>query len=78
MPGKSYRRSCGSSRVVRSIPVVVRTTSTDPRDLNACYQGSVSRDVRKPVGFDGLMQAIQRLEAFWCEAVVWPQGGQAL
>jgi CheY-like chemotaxis protein len=58
------------------IPVIVLTTSADPRDIEACYQAGANSYLQKPVDFDGLMKAIQRLKDFWFEVVIWPKGGQ--
>jgi len=76
--GRDVLADLKRDETLRWIPVIVLTTSADPRDINACYQAGANSYVHKPVDFDGLMQAIQRLKDFWFEVVIWPKGGQAL
>ena len=55
------------------IPVIVLTTSTDPRDIEACYAAGANSYVQKPVGLEGFIEAIQRLTDYWFEIVVYPK-----
>jgi CheY-like chemotaxis protein len=55
------------------IPVVVLTTSTDQRDVSACYAAGASSYVQKPVDLDAFMQAIQRLSDYWFGVVILPR-----
>lgn len=58
---------------LRSIPVVILTTSTDERDVERCYIAGANSYVKKPVDLDGFMRAIQRLKEFWFEIVIVPR-----
>jgi two-component system response regulator len=58
---------------LRSIPVVILTTSTDERDVERCYASGANSYVKKPVDLDGFMRAIQRLKEFWFEIVIVPR-----
>jgi len=49
----------------RSIPIVILTSSCEPRDLNACYQCGVNAYVVKPVQFQDFLDAVGRLVQFW-------------
>jgi two-component system, response regulator len=55
------------------IPVVVLTTSTDRRDVDACYQAGANSYVHKPVDLEGFMKAIQLLSEYWFDVVVLPR-----
>lgn len=57
---------------LKSIPVVMLTTSDDERDIQACYQAGANTYIRKPVTFDGYMEAVQRLEQYWFHIAVLP------
>lgn len=57
---------------LRSIPVIVFTTSSDERDIDACYQAGANSYVQKPVDSLGLVTAIQRLKDFWFDIVIIP------
>ena len=59
---------------LRSIPVVVLTTSTDERDIERCYQAGANSYVKKPVDLEGFMTAVQRLRDYWFEVVILPKG----
>jgi two-component system, response regulator len=56
------------------IPVVVLTTSSDHRDVEACYQAGANSYVQKPVNLDAFMVAIQRLHDYWFDVVILPHG----
>ncbi len=58
---------------LKSIPVIVLTTSTDDRDIQGCYRMGANSYVKKPVDLEGFMQSIQRLKDYWFEVVILPK-----
>jgi two-component system response regulator len=54
----------GNSRTCMT-PVVVLTSSTDPRQLAQCYQLGANSCVQKPVRYDEFWGAIQTLGRYW-------------
>ena len=56
------------------IPVIVLTTSSDQRDVDACYRAGANSYIVKPVNLAGFIKAIERLRDFWLEVVVLPKG----
>lgn len=60
---------------LKQIPVVVLTTSSDDRDISACYRAGANSYIQKPVDVDGFMQAIERLNGYWFEVVILPREG---
>lgn len=58
---------------LRQIPVIVLTTSSDDRDVQACYKSGASSYIQKPVDLDGFMRAIERLNDYWFEVVILPK-----
>ena len=58
---------------VQKIPVIILTTSADERDIQVCYQTGANTYVQKPVSFDGLIEAIRRLKAYWFEIALLPK-----
>ena len=54
----------GNSRTC-TIPIVVLTSSTDPRQLAQCYQLGANSCVQKPVRYDEFCAAIQTLGRYW-------------
>ncbi len=59
---------------LKTIPVIVLTTSTDPRDIEGCYQAGANSYVHKPVNLQGFIDAIERLKNYWFEIVILPNG----
>ena len=58
---------------LKTIPVLVLTTSTDQRDIEECYQLGANSYIQKPVDLPGFLEAIQRLKDYWFEIVVLPK-----
>jgi CheY-like chemotaxis protein len=46
------------------IPVIMLTTTDDPREIERCYQSGCSVYVTKPVEYDAFVEAIKRLGLF--------------
>lgn len=57
---------------LRTIPVVILTTSEAKEDIDACYALCASCYVTKPVNFDEFMALIRLVDAFWLNAVTLP------
>lgn len=76
MPGTDGREVLSEvkqSEALRSIPVIILTTSTDSRDVESCYQMGANSYVKKPVDLEGFMVSIQRLKDYWFQVVVLPK-----
>src|SRR5687768_12222627 len=46
------------------IPVIMLTTTDDPREVNRCYELGCNVYVTKPVDYEGFIDAIRRLGMF--------------
>lgn len=57
---------------LRTIPVVVLTTSEAEEDIVRSYELGVNSFVTKPVTFAGLVQAVKTLGTYWFELVELP------
>jgi two-component system response regulator len=76
MPGLDGRKTLQAIKqdeTLKRIPVIILTTSADERDIKACYQLGANTYVQKPVSFDGLIEAIQRLKSYWFEFALLPK-----
>jgi two-component system response regulator len=76
MPGMDGRKTLELMKhdsQLKQIPVIILTTSADERDIDACYRAGANTYVQKPVSFDGLIEAIQRLKAYWFEFALLPK-----
>jgi CheY-like chemotaxis protein len=57
---------------LKIIPVVVFTTSANPKDVELCYRYGVSGYTTKPVDVERLQRFIQTLIDYWFDTVVLP------
>lgn len=57
---------------LKIIPVVVFTTSSNPKDVEVCYQYGVNGYIVKPINIHKLMRTIQIVIDYWFEAVLLP------
>ena len=76
MPGLDGRKTLQlikDDHNLKRIPVIILTTSSDERDVDACYQIGANTYVQKPVSFDGLIEAIKRLKEYWFEIALLPK-----
>src|SRR5664279_695908 len=76
MPGMDGRRTLElikQDNRLKPIPVIVLTTSSDERDIEACYLAGANTYVQKPVTFEGLIEAIKRLRFYWFEIALLPK-----
>jgi CheY-like chemotaxis protein len=57
------------------IPVIMLTTTDDPREIDRCYELGCNVYVTKPVEYEGFIDAIRRLGLF-LQIVQRPRNGQ--
>ncbi len=62
---------------LKVIPVIVLTTSSDERDIQACYSAGANSYIAKPVDLEGFMSAIQELKDYWLGVVILPKAEAA-
>lgn len=58
---------------LKSIPVVVLTTSQAEQDVLKSYQLHANCYISKPVGLENFIQVMQSIEGFWLETVRLPE-----
>ena len=74
--GRECLKEIKNSAELRHIPVVVLTTSQAEEDVFRSYQLGVNSYVRKPVAFQGLVEATVALGHYWFEIVELPGNGR--
>ena len=80
MPRKDGREALAEIKrdpSLRTIPVVVLTTSKAEEDILRTYDLGVNSFVTKPVTFDGLVEVMQALGRYWFEIVELPAGAES-
>jgi two-component system, response regulator len=76
MPGLDGRQTLQLIKedpALRRIPVIILTTSGDERDIENCYQLGANTYIQKPVSFEGLIEALRRLNEYWFEIALLPR-----
>lgn len=73
MDGRDALRILKADDELKTIPVIVFTTSRDKRDIDACYRDGANSYVQKPVDFEGFVQALGRLNDYWFEISILPR-----
>ncbi len=72
MPGKDGRESLAEIKAdpeLRSIPVVVLTTSSAEEDILRTYDLGCAGYITKPTSFQGLLDVVKVLYQYWFEIV---------
>jgi CheY-like chemotaxis protein len=70
MSGIELLRTIRGEAALHAVPVIMMTSSNDDRDVLAAFQGGANSYVLKPVTFDGLVRAIQRIKSHWFEILL--------
>lgn len=73
--GLDVLRAIKAEESLRSIPVVMLTSSREEQDLVRSYQLGVNAYVVKPVEFRSFIDAVRQLGAFWAVINEPPPGG---
>ena len=71
--GREVLEQLKADQKLRDIPVVVLTTSSDPRDVHASYRAGANSYIQKPIDRDGLYNAIRQLKDYWFDVVLLPE-----
>ncbi len=73
MDGREALREIKSDPALRSIPVVVLTTSRSDEDAIRSYDLGVNSFIRKPVQFSDFVEMIKVVGKYWFDIVYLPQ-----
>lgn len=52
---------------LKRIPVIMLTTSSNPKDINKAYENHSNSFVTKPIEMEDFLEAILRIEDFWLQ-----------
>ena len=72
--GREALREMKSDPALRSIPVVILTTSKTDEDIQNTYDLGANSFIVKPVTFDGLAEAMKVVTEYWFQIVHLPSG----
>ncbi|MGB7445285.1 MAG: response regulator, partial [Coleofasciculaceae cyanobacterium] len=57
---------------LKTIPIVVLTTSSNPKDIEICYKCGVNGYMQKPIGIEKLQKTVESFVEHWLEVTVLP------
>lgn len=73
MDGREALIKIKSNPKLRSIPVIVLTTSSAEEDIERVYNVGVNSFITKPVEFNSLVQILKDIGHYWFEIVELPE-----
>jgi CheY-like chemotaxis protein len=76
--GREVLREMKADPLLRSIPVVVLTTSKAEEDVERIYDLGANSFIVKPVTFDALVHAMRVATEYWFQVVQLPAGARGL
>lgn len=72
MNGHEALRAIKGAPHLRSIPVVIFTTSRAVQDINSAYNVGANSFINKPSTYEGMVQAMTILTEYWAEIAELP------
>jgi CheY-like chemotaxis protein len=75
MPRKDGRQALEEIKAdpnLRTIPVLVLSTSKDEEDILRSYELGACSFITKPVSFEGLVELVRSLNDYWLKLVTLP------
>jgi chemotaxis family two-component system response regulator Rcp1 len=74
MDGREVLKTVKSDPVLRTIPVIVLTSSKAEIDILKSYKLNANGYIVKPVNFEQLLEIVASIETFWFSVVVLASG----
>jgi CheY-like chemotaxis protein len=75
LPGTDGREilvTIKQSETLKKIPLVVFSTSSNPKDIEACYQSGANSYLHKPMNISELKESVRMMLDYWFKATVLP------
>ncbi len=73
--GREVLEEIKADAKLKTIPVVVLTTSAAEEDILRSYQLHANCYITKPVGLDGFLKVVRNIDSFWLSVVKLPAHG---
>lgn len=70
--GKEVLARIKQDQELKTIPVVIFSTSSNPKDVNACYRYGISGYIVKPMDINRLNQLVKNFLGYWFQTVELP------
>ncbi len=70
--GHEVLQHAKSDKVLKSIPIIMLTTSSSPKDIDSAYANHVNSYITKPVNVNDFLKVVSGIEKFWINIVTLP------
>lgn len=70
--GKEVLQRIKQDNTLRTIPVIILTTSSSDKDIFDTYNNHANCFITKPVDYNNFMEVIKNLESFWIKTAQLP------
>ena len=70
--GREVLKEIKNDDILKSIPVVILTTSQDAYDIQRCYELGANCWITKPVGLEEFIKIVGSVQDFWLTVVKLP------
>lgn len=74
--GQETLKEIKADATLRSIPVIILTTSEAEIDIVRCYDLGANCYISKPIGFEAFTKVVSMIEEFWFTIVKMPPKGK--
>jgi chemotaxis family two-component system response regulator Rcp1 len=71
--GREVLAELKESPALKSIPVVILTTSASETDIHGSYEHHANCYITKPVDLDGFLKVVKSIDSFWLSVVKLPR-----
>ena len=71
--GREVLSELKESAALKSIPVVILTTSASEADIHGSYQHHANCYITKPVDLEGFLKVVKSIDSFWLSVVKLPR-----
>ncbi|RAI85642.1 response regulator [Algoriphagus yeomjeoni] len=65
--GHEVLQTVKSDPVLKKIPIIILTTSSNEKDIAKAYENHTNSYVKKPINMDDFLKAILKIEEFWLQ-----------
>ena len=72
LDGKDVLRTLRMNQKYNLIPIIIFTTSNDPRDVSECYNLGANSFIQKPLSYEKLNSTVKALKDYWLEIALLP------
>jgi chemotaxis family two-component system response regulator Rcp1 len=75
--GREVLADIKESPTLKTIPVVILTTSAYEMDILRSYESHANSYISKPVDLDGFLKVVKSIDGFWLSVVKLPRDAQS-